>query len=147
MARPSHETLPTGEQRSSSTEQTSSAVGQSALYGHVGQSNYAAAKGGVLALTRALSIELRRHRIRVNAVAPIVRTEMIDPLFEILGGKIVESLFGAPEDVAPVFAFLASDAAVGIKRSSAFFRRDPTIRLVAPRTNKQRSWRRPVVAG
>lgn len=91
-------------------------VSGTALYGHVGQSNYAAAKGGVLALTRALAIELRRHRIRVNAVAPIVRTEMIDPLFEVLGerAKAVEPLFGAPEDVAPIFAFLGSDAAAEI---------------------------------
>jgi 3-oxoacyl-[acyl-carrier protein] reductase len=87
-----------------------------ALYGHIGQSNYAAAKGGVLALTRALSLELRRHRIRVNAVAPVVRTEMVEPLLAMVGGQAEAfvPLFGAPEDVAPVFAYLASDAAAGI---------------------------------
>ncbi|WP_354698574.1 FabG-like 3-oxoacyl-(acyl-carrier-protein) reductase [Paraconexibacter sp. AEG42_29] len=87
-----------------------------ALYGHLGQSNYAAAKGGVLGLTRALSLELRRHDIRVNALSPIARTEMVEPLFAIAGDRAdaLAPLFGAPKDVAPIVAFLGSPAASGI---------------------------------
>lgn len=85
-------------------------VSGTALYGHIGQANYAAAKGGVLALTRAMSMELRKYGIRVNAVAPLVRTAMTDPLLAMVGGRIAEfeTLFGAPADVAPIFAYLAA---------------------------------------
>jgi 3-oxoacyl-[acyl-carrier protein] reductase len=91
-------------------------VSGTALYGHVGQANYAAAKGGVLGLTRAMSMELRRFGIRVNAVAPVVRTAMIDPLIAMVGEQAdaFEPLFGAPEDVAPIFAYLASAKAAQV---------------------------------
>ena len=87
-----------------------------ALYGHIGQANYAAAKGGVLALTRAMSMELRRFGIRVNAVVPVVRTAMIDPLLDMVGdqAEAFEPFFGAPEDVAPIFAYLTSAGASAI---------------------------------
>jgi 3-oxoacyl-[acyl-carrier protein] reductase len=91
-------------------------VSGTALYGHIGQANYAAAKGGVLGLTRAMSMELRRFGIRVNAVAPMVRTEMIGPLLAKVGeqAEVFQPFFGAPEDVAPVFAYLCSPMASGI---------------------------------
>ena len=87
-----------------------------ALYGHIGQANYAAAKGGVLGLTRAMSMELRRFGIRVNAVVPVVRTTMIDPLIDMVGDQAAafEPFFGAPEDVAPIFAYLTSANASAI---------------------------------
>jgi 3-oxoacyl-[acyl-carrier protein] reductase len=58
----------------------------SALYGLVGQSNYAAAKGGIIALTRALSVELARYTIRVNALYPVALTDMTAPVLELAGG-------------------------------------------------------------
>ena len=87
-------------------------VSGTALYGNVGQSAYAAAKGGILALTRALALELQRSRIRVNAIAPVARTEMVMPLLEI--NEELAPLFGAPQDVAPVVALLASSAATDV---------------------------------
>jgi 3-oxoacyl-[acyl-carrier protein] reductase len=84
-------------------------VSGTALYGNLGQSVYAAAKGGMLALTRTLALELRRRRIRVNALAPVVRTEMVAPLLRIDAG--LADSFGAPEAVAPIVALLASPAA------------------------------------
>lgn len=86
-------------------------VSGTALYGFPGQSNYAAAKGGMLAMTRALSLELRRHDIRVNALAPIAMTEMTAGL---AGNGALAAHFGAPDDVAPIVAFLASPAAAHI---------------------------------
>jgi 3-oxoacyl-[acyl-carrier protein] reductase len=84
-------------------------VSGTALYGNLGQSIYAAAKGGMLALTRALALELRRKGIRVNALAPVVRTEMVAPLLRI--DAELASSFGTPEGVAPVIALLACPAA------------------------------------
>jgi 3-oxoacyl-[acyl-carrier protein] reductase len=84
-------------------------VSGTALYGNVGQSAYAAAKGGILGLTRALALELRRHGISVNAIAPVTRTEMVEPLLE-HAAELAPS-FGQPEDVAPIVALLASPAA------------------------------------
>jgi NAD(P)-dependent dehydrogenase (short-subunit alcohol dehydrogenase family) len=87
-----------------------------ALFGNLAQSNYAAAKGGILALTRSLSLELARLGIRVNAISPIVMTDMIDPLAGLAGDRWdeVAALFGSPEQVAPIVAFLASPASADI---------------------------------
>jgi hypothetical protein len=82
-------------------------VSGTALYGNVGQSPYAAAKGGLLSLTRSLSIELARTRVRVNAVSPIAMTDMIAPLLDL------RPYFGAPEAVAPIVALLATAPITG----------------------------------
>jgi 3-oxoacyl-[acyl-carrier protein] reductase len=84
-------------------------VSGTALFGNVGQSVYAAAKGGVLSMTRTLALELRRSAIRVNAIAPVVHTEMVAPLLALEPG--LGDSFGEPEAVAPVVALLASPAA------------------------------------
>lgn len=79
------------------------------LYGLPGQSNYAAAKGGVLGLTRALSLELGRGGVRVNALAPVALTEMTGAFAD--PGNPLGERFRPPEEVAPVAAFLVSEAA------------------------------------
>jgi 3-oxoacyl-[acyl-carrier protein] reductase len=87
-------------------------VSGTALFGNVGQSVYAAAKGGVLAMTRSLALELQRAGIRVNAIAPVVATEMVAPLLELDPG--LNEWFGTPEEVAPVVALLAGPAGDGL---------------------------------
>ncbi len=77
---------------------------------------YAAAKGGVNALTRALAQEVARFGIRVNAVAPgLVETEMTSRLAaaqrEQLLAKVPLGRMAAPDEVAGVVKFLASDQA------------------------------------
>jgi NAD(P)-dependent dehydrogenase (short-subunit alcohol dehydrogenase family) len=81
----------------------------SGLLGNFGQSNYSAAKAGIYGLTRTAAIELQKHGIRVNAVAPIARTRMTEdlPMFQ-----SIETL--TPEHVAPVHLFLASDLSAGL---------------------------------
>ena len=76
----------------------------SGLIGNFGQSNYAAAKAGIYGLTRTASIELQRHQIMVNAVAPIAKTRMTEdlPMFE-----KVDTL--TPEHVAPAHLYLSSE--------------------------------------
>jgi 3-oxoacyl-[acyl-carrier protein] reductase len=81
----------------------------SALFGLIGQSNYAAAKGGIIALTRALSVELARYHIRVNALYPIALTDMTAPVLTLSGDPDgpLRSVFGAPEHVARIVVALA----------------------------------------
>ena len=88
----------------------------SAFQGFFGQSNYAAAKAGVVALTKVLSRELARRRINVNAVAPgVVLTEMGRTIPEETRAAMLSSIplarFGEPEEVAGVILFLCSDLA------------------------------------
>jgi NAD(P)-dependent dehydrogenase (short-subunit alcohol dehydrogenase family) len=78
----------------------------SGMLGNFGQANYSAAKAGIYGLTRTTSIELQKHRITVNAIAPIAKTRMTEDLPMFLG---VDSL--TPEHIAPAALFLASDLA------------------------------------
>jgi 3-oxoacyl-[acyl-carrier protein] reductase len=91
-------------------------VSVSGISGHVGQTNYSAAKGGLIAFTKALALEMATHGITVNAVAPgLVDTEIIahlkeEPRREFLR-RIPMARFGKPGEIASVVAFLASDSA------------------------------------
>lgn len=81
-----------------------------------GQVNYAASKGGVEAVTKALAVELAPRNIRVNCIAPgVITTDMSQEVRDAAGDKILESIllkkFGAPEDIANMAVFLASDLA------------------------------------
>jgi NAD(P)-dependent dehydrogenase (short-subunit alcohol dehydrogenase family) len=78
----------------------------SGLFGNFGQANYAAAKMGLVGLTRTLAIEGQKNDIRVNAIAPIAWTRMTAGLFP----PGTEEVF-APEKVTPGVLFLASEAA------------------------------------
>ena len=86
----------------------------SAVMGAYGQANYAAAKSGVIALTRVLSRELARRSINVNAVAPgVVLTEMgrsiPEPMLEQMKSQIPLDRFGTPDEIANAILFLCSD--------------------------------------
>jgi NAD(P)-dependent dehydrogenase (short-subunit alcohol dehydrogenase family) len=76
----------------------------SGMLGNFGQANYAAAKAGIYGLTRTMSIELQKHRITVNAIAPLAKTRMTEDLPMFQG---IDTL--TAEHVAPVALFLASD--------------------------------------
>ena len=84
--------------------------------GNAGQANYAAAKAGLIGVTKALAQEVASRGITVNAVAPgFVATAMTDRLSEQQKVKLTESIplgrIGKPEDVAAAVAYLASDEA------------------------------------
>ena len=89
------------------------------LAGHRGavrHAHYAAAKGGVLALTRTLAAELAPRGIRANAVSPgLIDTTMIEPVMARRGDIILATTpmarVGTPDEVAGVICFLASDLA------------------------------------
>ena len=87
-----------------------------AFVGFFGQSNYAAAKAGVVGLTKVLSREMAKRRITVNAVAPgVILTEMgksiPDEVRDEMFKQIPLGRFGEPEEIAQVVLFLASDMA------------------------------------
>lgn len=85
-------------------------VSLSGLKGMAGQTNYSAAKAGVIGATKALAQEIGKRGITVNAVAPgFIHTDMTEGLDEKeLKGMIPVQRFGKPEEVAHAVAFLAS---------------------------------------
>lgn len=100
-------------QRSGSIINMASVVG---LTGNAGQVNYAAAKAGVIGLTKSVARELASRSVRVNAIAPgFIETDMTAELSEKVcdaaRAQIAMGVFGTPEDIAAAVAFLASDDA------------------------------------
>ena len=85
----------------------------SGIKGLPGQANYSAAKGGLIAATKALAQEVAKKKITVNAVAPgFIATDMTDGLDEAaLKKDIPAARFGRPGEVAALVAFLASPEA------------------------------------
>jgi 3-hydroxy-3-methylglutaryl CoA synthase/NAD(P)-dependent dehydrogenase (short-subunit alcohol dehydrogenase family)/putative sterol carrier protein len=76
----------------------------SGLYGNFGQSNYAAAKMGLVGFMNTLKLEGEKHNIRVNSVAPVAATRLTEDL---LPADVLEKL--RPEFIAPLVLYLCSD--------------------------------------
>ncbi|MBB5216153.1 3-oxoacyl-ACP reductase FabG [Parapusillimonas granuli] len=100
-------------QRSGVILNASSVVG---IYGNFGQTNYAAAKFGVIGFTKTWARELGPKGIRVNAVAPgFIETSMLSSVPDNVLTRMCEQVplkrLGRPEEIANVYAFLASDDA------------------------------------
>ncbi|MGD9898120.1 MAG: 3-oxoacyl-ACP reductase FabG [Calditrichaceae bacterium] len=92
---------------------TSSVV---ALYGNYGQTNYVAAKSGIIGMTKTWARELGRKGVRVNAVAPgFIATEMVktvpEKVINAVKDKTPLARLGEPEDIANAYLFLSSDEA------------------------------------
>ena len=85
----------------------------SGVCGNSGQANYSASKGGVIAFTKTLAIELGRYNIRVNALAPgIIKSQMIEnlPNAKELKKSIPLKRFGEVEEIAKCAYFMGVDA-------------------------------------
>jgi 3-oxoacyl-[acyl-carrier protein] reductase len=86
------------------------------VYGNATQTNYCAAKAGVIGFTRALAKETARYGVRANVVAPgVITTDMTDALSEKVRAGVLARIpmgrFGTPDEVAEVVSFLVSPAA------------------------------------
>ena len=84
--------------------------------GNLGQSNYAASKAGIVAMSKSLAIEYAKKNITINCVSPgFIQSNMTDKIVEsikaILTSRIPMSKLGTGEDVSNTVAFLSSDAA------------------------------------
>lgn len=89
-------------------------ISSTAIYGTFGQSNYSAAKAGVVGLTRTVALEAARHGILVNAVAPgVIETAILKDIPDSVREGWLRSTpvgrLGRPADIAGVVAFLASE--------------------------------------
>lgn len=85
------------------------------MHGNVGQANYAAAKGGIIAFTKSVAKEVARFGITVNAISPNASTSMVaaipaDRLAE-MTASVPLGRFADPGEMAPAVGFLASDQA------------------------------------
>lgn len=90
----------------------SSVVGQAGAFG---QANYSASKGGIIAFTKTLALEMAKYNITANAIAPgYTSTEMVAAIPEEVAAKIKTRIplgrFAEPEEVAKAAVFLAADA-------------------------------------
>jgi 3-oxoacyl-[acyl-carrier protein] reductase len=87
----------------------------SGLHGNVGQANYAAAKAGVIGLTKTAAKELAAFGVTVNAISPNAATRMVESIPEARRDEIAAGIplgrFGEPSEMAAAVAFLASDEA------------------------------------
>ena len=88
----------------------------SGIIGQVGQTHYSAAKGGLIAFTKALAREVARYEVTVNAVAPgLVDTEILRQVPQAKLDELLHAVplkrMGKPEEVAALVAYLTSDEA------------------------------------
>ena len=84
--------------------------------GNLGQSNYAASKAGIIAMSKSLAIEYAKKKITINCVSPgFIQSKMTDNIVEsikaVLTSRIPMSKLGTGEDVSNTVAFLSSDSA------------------------------------
>jgi NAD(P)-dependent dehydrogenase (short-subunit alcohol dehydrogenase family) len=119
----------------------------SGLIGNPGQSNYAAAKMGIVGLSRGLALDMQRFNVRSNCIVPFAFSRMVDAIkvapemearFEAARAKMV------PEKIAPLATFLASDAARDVSGQIIAVRGNEIFVMSQPRpvrsTHRSEGW-------
>jgi 3-oxoacyl-[acyl-carrier protein] reductase len=88
---------------------------------NAGQANYAAAKAGLIGMTKTVATEVAKRGVTVNAVAPgFIATEMTEDLPDSILDVVPAKRVGTPEEVAAAVRFLASDDAGYVTGSTLF---------------------------
>ncbi len=108
----------------------------SALIGQVGQANYMAAKLGIVGLSRAIALDMKRFNVRSNCISPFAWSRMIDSLPSTTPAEIARRermMRMGPEKVAPMAVFLASDRAEGISGQIFAVRNNEIFLMSQPR--------------
>jgi NAD(P)-dependent dehydrogenase (short-subunit alcohol dehydrogenase family) len=89
----------------------------SGLIGNVGQANYAAAKMGIVGLTRVTALDLARYQVTANCISPFAWTRLIGTIpteTPTQQARVAKLEKMSPRDIAPLAVFLASEAAAGV---------------------------------
>ena len=116
----------------------------SGLVGNFGQTNYAAAKAGLMGMMYTAAKELSRYGIRCNAMWPVARTDMTQPMID-KAGKSAQALgFGEPQDVAQGLVWLASDAASAFNSQCLTFNGLKTALWHSPREDNIKQEQEPI---
>jgi NAD(P)-dependent dehydrogenase (short-subunit alcohol dehydrogenase family) len=106
-------------------ERTVLTVASEAVYGNMGQSNYSAAKAGILGLTRAVAREFDQYNIRINSILPRAHTRLIETMPDHMIPDLPD-----PEELTPLNVFLLSHASTDIS-GCTFLNTGDTIGLVS----------------
>lgn len=111
-----------------------------------GQTNYVAAKSGVLAMTRCIALEAATYNIRANVVAPgFVMTDMTRALERELDDRFLDAIplrrLATPEEIAPAVAFLLSDDASYITGTELVLDGGTIVNIAQPRARRARPGR------
>lgn len=106
----------------------------SGILGNFGQGNYGAAKAGIAALSTITAMEMARYGVRCNAIAPSARTRMTVGPFGEMSAPEEGFDFWHPDNIAPLVAFLVSDAADGIS-GKVFGVQGDTVEIYQPFTS------------
>jgi NAD(P)-dependent dehydrogenase (short-subunit alcohol dehydrogenase family) len=92
-------------------------ISTAGLIGNVGQANYAAAKGGIVSLTRVCALDMAKYNVTANCVAPFAYTRLTESIKGANPAQVeylTKAKMSIPEHVAPLVTYLASDLAHGV---------------------------------